>query len=258
MQLKDILFIPLYLHQGKKLKRTAMQLPEAKGERKGSARLSPEASHTSPSTKTTLNLMIVGDSAAAGVGTETQEQALSGQLLANLRNMPSLQAKFAQIDWEVYANSGHTSFDSLRRLYVLTPPSSPIDIMIVNVGVNDTTRNVSTKRWRAQIEEIIVIAKRKFGAKHIVFPCLPPMAKMPALPKPLNSFIGAKAAALDDALQQVCAQYESVSYAPIDFTQADFKVEDMFATDGLHPNTNAYTYWGQQLAAHIEDIVQQW
>ena len=254
MQLKDILFIPLYIHQGKKLKRTAMQLPEASGERRGSLSLADSDQATSSDGKT-LNLMIVGDSAAAGVGTETQEQALGGQLLTSLQDLPSLQAKFAQIDWAVYATSGHTSFDSLRRLYVLAPPPTPIDIMIVNVGVNDTTKNVSINRWRAQLEEIIVIAKRKFGTKHIIFPCLPPMAQMPAIPKPLNGFIGAKADQLDRALQQVCERHDDVIYAPIDFTQADFNVDEMFAIDGLHPNATAYTYWASKLAVQIERLL---
>ena len=256
MQLKDILFIPLYIHQGKKLKRTAIQLPEASGERRGSLSLTnPDHNQSTSSDGKTLNLMIIGDSAAAGVGADTQEQALAGQLLASLQNLPLLKANFAQIDWAVYATSGHTSFDSLRQLYVLTPPPSPIDIMIVNVGVNDTTRNVSVTRWRAQIEDIIVIAKRKFGTTHIIFPCLPPMAQMPAIPKPLNGFVGAKAEQLDQALQQVCERHNNVIYTPIDFTQADFNVDEMFAIDGLHPNATAYTYWASKLAEQIEQLL---
>ena len=257
MQLKDLLFIPLYIHQGKQMKRTIMRLPEAAGERHGSVLLNATEAQSSnkPTTDKTLNLMIVGDSAAAGVGTDTQEQALGGQLLANLQASSALQAKFSKIDWSLHATSGHTSFDSLRRLYLLKPPATPIDIMIVNVGVNDTTKGVSPKRWRMQIEEIIAVAKRKFGAQQIIFPCLPPMAQMPALPKPLNGFIGAKAAGLDKSLQRVCEQYEDVTYAPIDFTQADFDVNDMFASDGLHPNTKAYAYWATELAAQIEKLI---
>ena len=162
MQLKDILFIPLYIHQGKQMKRTIMRLPEATGDRHGSVKLSDVASKAvesnaaeSKAIDQTLNLMIIGDSAAAGVGTETQEQALAGQLIANLQSSTVLQAKFSQINWVLHATSGHTSFDSLRRLYLLKPPATPVDIMIVNVGVNDTTKGVSPKRWRMQIEEII-------------------------------------------------------------------------------------------------------
>ena len=244
------------------MKRTIMRLPEATGDRHGSVKLSDVASKAvesnaaeSKAIDQTLNLMIIGDSAAAGVGTETQEQALAGQLIANLQSSTVLQAKFSQINWVLHATSGHTSFDSLRRLYLLKPPATPVDIMIVNVGVNDTTKGVSPKRWRMQIEEIIAVAKRKFGAKHIIFPCLPPMAQMPALPKPLNGFIGAKAAGLDKALQRVCEQHDHVTYAPIDFTQADFEVKAMFATDGLHPNANAYAYWATQLTRQIEILL---
>lgn len=41
--------------------------------------------------------------------------------------------------------------------------------MLLSVGVNDTTSNVSVHKWQQQIEDIINIAQRKFGVRELVF-----------------------------------------------------------------------------------------
>lgn len=263
MQTKDLLLAPIYLYQGSKLKRNTIRLPEAKGERCGILSLqTPQtqfiSSPNAPDSKQlgrTLNLMIVGDSSAAGVGVDRQDEALVGQLLKALPLQATVQQKFAQINWQLYATTGHTSFDALRRLYVLPKPAAPVDIMTIVIGVNDTTGNIGEQRWQSQLNEIIAIAKRKFAAKQIIFSCLPPMAHMPAIPSPLNEFIGAKADKLDKKLQQVCAKQDNVTYLAVDFKSAGFSADKMFAIDGFHPNAAAYEYWASELASLIAQVV---
>ena len=68
---RDVLFAPVYLYQGHKIKRDTVRLPEPNGERHGQVQLNnanSSAANTSKDTQQTLNLMVVGDSAAAGVG----------------------------------------------------------------------------------------------------------------------------------------------------------------------------------------------
>lgn len=249
MRLKDLFFAPVYLYQGNKLKRRSVRLPEAAGARHGTLVLNVDAP-----TPRTYNLLVVGDSSAAGVGVTTQQQALIGYLLASLRTAGFMRRRFDQVQWSLQATTGHTSFDVLRRLYIMAKPETPLDLMIVIVGVNDTTTNVKPKQWQAQIEEIIAISKRKFGAKQLLFSCLPPMAQMPALPTPLSDFIGSKALALDDLLQQICEQHAEVNYLHVDFREAGYGVEEMFASDGFHPNATAYAYWAKKIVRRMEKL----
>ena len=249
MLIKDLFLAPIYLYQGSKIKRQTVRLPEATGERHGQMVLNDNA--TSPRT---LTLMMVGDSSAAGVGVETQNQALTGHLLASLRTAGFMRRRFDQVHWSLQATTGYTSFDVLRQLYIMAKPTTPVDLMIVIVGVNDTTNNIRPKQWQSQIEEIIAIGKRKFGAKHMLFSCLPPMAQMPALPTPLSDFIGAKALALDDILKQICEQSQGVSYLHVDFSEAGLNADQMFATDGFHPNATAYAYWAKKIVRRMEKI----
>ncbi len=264
---KDVFLAPVYLYQGHKIKRDTVRLPEPNGERHGQVQLDNPAGNLPNTLKDnrqqTLNLMIVGDSAAAGVGSQTQQEALVGNLIPLLTQQPIIQTTFNTLSWSLQATTGHTSFDILRRLYVLPAPSQPIDVMVLSVGVNDTTSNISASQWQQQIENIITIVQRKFGVRELIFLSLPPMAQMPAIPAPLNNFVGAKASILDNTLQQVCAAHDGVTYMATDFarmidehsngTPIDIRV--MFASDGFHPSSLMYGYWAQQLVELIVELL---
>lgn len=255
---KDVLLAPVYFHQGRRIKRDTVRLPEPDGERSGLVSLHP-ATDDSASDQSTLKLMIVGDSAAAGVGSQTQQEALVGKLIPILTQQLSAYSSFSMLDWSLQATTGHTSFDILRRLYVLPAPNKPVDVMLLSVGVNDTTSNVAIDKWKQQIEDIIAIAQRKFGVKELMFLSLPPMADMPAIPAPLNNFVGAKASLLDQILQQVCATHDGVNYMATDFARmiqehsngAPIDIAVMFASDGFHPSSLMYGYWAQQVAERM-------
>ena len=260
---RDVLLAPIYLYQGRKIKRDTVRLPEPNGERHGQVQLNDAIESLKEAHKRTLNLMVVGDSAAAGVGSETQQEALVGNLIPVLTQQSAIQNQFDTLNWSLQATTGHTSFDIVRRLYVLPAPSQPVDVMVLSVGVNDTTSKVSVDKWQQQIESIIAIAQRKFGVRELIFLSLPPMAQMPAIPAPLSNFVGAKASILDNTLQQVCAAHDSVTYMATDFprmiaehsngTPIDIKV--MFASDGFHPSSLMYGYWAQQLSELIIQLL---
>ena len=260
---KDVLFAPVYLYQGRKIKRDTVRLPEPNGERHGSVQLDHASNELAAQNKPALHIMIVGDSAAAGVGSETQQEALVGKLIPILQQQPTINEQFAVLNWSLQATTGHTSFDILRRLYIMPAPNKPIDVMILSVGVNDTTSSVAVNKWQQQIKDIIAIAQRKFGVRKLVFLSLPPMAQMPAIPAPLNNFVGAKASILDGILQQICMAHDNVTYMATDFPRMiaehsngmpiDIKV--MFASDGFHPSSLMYGYWAQQLSELIVDLL---
>ncbi|PYE36719.1 SGNH/GDSL hydrolase family protein [Psychrobacter fozii] len=265
---RDVLLAPVYLYQGRRIKRDTIRLPEPHGERHGHLQLNQAINTLSANTqkdgvRKMLNIMVVGDSAAAGVGSQTQQEALVGKLIPTLQQQSAIHTQFDELTWSLQATTGHTSFDILRRLYILPTPSQAVDVMVLSVGVNDTTANVSARKWQQQIEDIIAIAQRKFGVRELIFSSLPPMAQMPAIPTPLNNFIGAKASTLDSILQQVCTEHDSVTYMETDFPRMieehfngkPIDIAVMFASDGFHPSSLMYGYWAQQLSELIVQVL---
>jgi lysophospholipase L1-like esterase len=63
----------------------------------------------------------------------------------------------------------------------------------------------------------------------------------------LRWVIGQQAQRLDRALAEVCERHSVMTHLPI-----DVPFEPRFlAEDGYHPSEEAYTLWGQLIAAHI-------
>ncbi len=250
---KDIALMPVYLYQSKQVKKNMLRLPEPIGDRQGITQL--KSINNQP--KTLLKVFILGDSAGAGVGVATQDEAFLGQFIIGLSQSTQIQQQFEKISWQLHATTGHTSFDLLKRLYII--PTQSIDIAVISIGVNDVTNNIAIDHWQENIQSIIHILQRKFSAKHIVFVSIPPMQLMPALPFPLNQLVGKIAEHFDKALKQQCEKNINNSQQQVHYLLANFEVSglykhNLFAKDGCHPSALTYQHWSKNV---VEFIVQQ-
>ena len=76
LKLSTLFLLPVLFIQGHKVRKNTPRLAEAKGEREGRAGQGKS-----------LSLLILGDSAAAGVGVENQKDALSGAIIQELQKV---------------------------------------------------------------------------------------------------------------------------------------------------------------------------
>ena len=223
---------PLLMAQGRRVRRETPRLPEAEGARDG--RTGNGAS---------LRLLIAGDSAAAGVGVEHQDEALAGRLLAELVSRYAVQ-------WQLQATSGHTLADLLAQLESIPAPpvDAPVDVVVLSIGVNDATSGISLRQWQKRLQSLLILLQTKFAARHVLFSTLPPMHHFPALPQPLRWYMGLRAQRLNRALADTLRHQENVELAIIDFPHADGYI----AHDGFHPGAVAYALWAAQLGQIIQ------
>ncbi len=217
---------PVLIAQGLYVRRTIELLPEPDGDRRGVAGSGPS-----------LNLLIIGDSAGAGVGCELQSDALLGQLVTRLAN------EFT-VHYQLEATTGHTSADCLNQLQELTPRK--VDFVLSSLGVNDVTSGRSVSAFAQSQRDIVVLLRDKFSAQRIILTGVPPMGHFPALPQPLRWYLGNRAKLLDSALRQVCQQ-TGAEYLKIDF-DTDISA---IASDGFHPGPRAYNDWAESVASCI-------
>lgn len=227
--LATLLLAPLFLVQGKWVRRVTPQLPEPDGARAGVWGTGPA-----------LRLMILGDSAAAGVGVDSQADALSGKLVAAL-------GEFYRVTWKLVAESGHDSSEVLARLR--NEPPATYDVVVISVGVNDVTGLTARSRWQQNLTEMTDLLVERFGARHILFSSLPPMHYFPALPQPLRWWLGSRAIQLNQAVQKMAAEHPRCEFVAVAFP---FEHSYM-AEDGFHPGPAAYSLWGEQLAKVIRN-----
>lgn len=226
-ELTSIYLSPLLIAQALYVRYTTPQLPEPTGERSGV---------TGSGQK--LSLLILGDSAAAGVGVQEQNQALSGQLAL------VLGSNF-RVSWKLIAYTGKKAKDIITILETIPPEK--FDVVVTSIGVNDVTHVTGLRKWIGQQERIINLLRLKFQAGHIILSCVPPMHLFPALPQPLRWFFGTRAARFNRALKIFTGSCHCCETVSIEFPPGD----EFMAADGFHPGAPAYTIWAEHVAAII-------
>ena len=221
---------PVLLAQGKRVRREVPILPEPDGEREGAIGSGPE-----------LRLLVLGDSAAAGVGTDTQDRALAGQLAVSL-------APTFHLRWKLLAFTGATTRDILRRL--AQEPATGFDVVVTSLGVNDVTGRLPLATWRRQQLVLIDRLREQFGSGHIILSALPPMHRFPALPQPLRWYVGARARDFNRVLAGLARERPGCDYLELDHGTMDVSA---MASDGFHPGPPLYALWAREAARRIAD-----
>lgn len=222
-----VILSPLLLAQGLYVRHVTPRLPEAAGARAGVCGAGPA-----------LKLLIVGDSAAAGVGAAKQDDALAGQLSA-------LLAAHYRLDWQLWAENGRRACDVLDLLE--RNAAEPFDIALISIGVNDVTGLTGESRWLAQQTDIWRMLQEKYHAKRIFVTGLPPMHRFTALPQPLRWVLGQRARQFNRALARTAAGHPGCVLIDVDFPIRS----EYLASDGFHPGPPAYAHWAAQTADAI-------
>ena len=225
--LRTIALAPVIVPQGIWTNLRVPTLPEPPGARQGEAGTGPR-----------LRLLIVGDSAAAGVGVSRQEEALLGQVVARLSDR-------YRVEFDLQAKTGFTTADILRRLEDL--PARGYDVALTSLGVNDVLALTSRATWLDRQRQLRRLLREKFGVRLTVISGLPPVHSFPALPQPLRWHLGSRATEFDAAIAAAVDAEPDVRLVNLRF-EAD---AGMMASDRFHPGAPIYAEWAQRAASCI-------
>ncbi|ABZ77511.1 conserved hypothetical protein [Shewanella halifaxensis HAW-EB4] len=222
-----ILLAPILFLQGRTVKKNTPQLPEAAGPRQGTV-----------GNGATLSVLILGDSAAAGVGVAHQQQALAGVVVNEL-------AQHYQVDWRLMAKSGHNTLQAIDMLQqeLVQQQEMRFEAVVVSLGVNDVLSPLTVNKWIGQQQTLVELVTRKLGCRRLILTRVPPMGDFPVLPQPLRWFLGQRSQAFNRQLQRYALQEPR-------FTLLEFGHQlnsDAMATDGFHPGALIYQDWGQSV-----------
>lgn len=230
-QFAAIILGPILLAQGIYVRLVTPKLPEPSGAcfgAEGAGKL--------------LRLLILGDSAAAGVGSDSQSSALSGQLVSAL-------SLHYYLSWRLMARTAHRVSEVLH--HIESANQEAFDVAVVSVGVNDVIAGMSVKKWQDTLGRLCDLLRFKFGIQHVLLSSLPPMHAFPSLPTLLRWYAGKRVASLNRAMRDLLKNREDC-----EFVQTAFPfTKEFMATDGFHPSSVAYTMWAKQIATVIR---QKW
>jgi len=214
------------------VRRKTVVLPEPPGPRKGTSGVGEK-----------LRLLILGDSAAAGVGADHQDLALLGQLVRKL-------SESFCVSWQLEATTGATTAQSNERIDELN--NCQFDVVLTSLGVNDITSNVSLSEWKHIQNDLHKKCLKIFGADLVIVTAVPPMGQFLALPQPLRWYLGNRSNQFNDVLEKQIFAKSKIRFMSIEI------IEDItaMASDGFHPGEKVYELWAIHAAKEITSFYQ--
>ena len=221
---------PALLIQGNRVKKNTIRLSEAEGARDG---ITGQGQ--------TLSLLILGDSAAAGVGVAHQNDALLGAVVSALQHQ-------YQVHWRLEAQSGDTTSQVIQKTQKMV--NQKYDVVVTSVGVNDVTRLMSARTWIKQQQQFYQLIQAKFQPELIIATGVPPMHLFPALPNPLSWLFGQYAKQMNLQLEKMVSKQKDMQWIEYDIQKYQSMNLEM-AKDGFHPSKEIYQIWGKDVADRI-------
>lgn len=229
------LLFPVYAWQGTKIRGTTQRMspPPHKGCLliKGNAK------------KPTLNILLIGDSSAAGVGVDDIEQSLGGHFCRLLSEKTK-----RSVNIRIAGNNSATA-GTLRDFVVPHLQHKIYDYILLNVGTNDSKNFHTGRRFCKEFGTLIYALKAKWPEAKIIWSGIIDLEKLEMLPKPLNKILGIRSRIHNKNGEILCDERGAIAPG-----NKDWKViTENFSNDGFHANPLGYERWARGIANYIID-----
>jgi len=213
---------PILLSQARRVRRVLPDLPEAELPWRGAV----------PGTDP-VSILVIGDSTAAGVGTERQDDALPGNLARRL------SAEWERgVRWRAIGQSGATSADIVGR-FLADASDEVYDLVFVSIGANDALKLRSSGTYRRNLRTILRRLRAISPQALIMVSCLPGFSQFASLPNPLRWALALHATNLEAAARRFVKSEPGVVMSP----PSPVYTPEFFAVDRFHPSASGYREW---------------
>lgn len=237
----SIPLLPLMYYQGKKIRGSIPDLPEAK-EPIGQSVIDYNSSKQ-------LKVIFIGESTIAGVGVRIHEEGFAGSFSNELSKL-----KNRNISWKVYARSGYT-VEKVNQKLIPKITEEQADLIVIGLGGNDAFTLNSPSKWSVEIRRLIESLQGKYPNSKIIFCNMPPIKEFPAFTSLIKFTIGNLVEILGVELGKVVNDYENVIYCNEKITlkgwihKLELEMKDaVFFSDGIHPSKLTYQTWSKEVA----------
>ena len=215
--------------QGRRLRRDTPRLPDAAQPWVGI--------HDGPDP---LRLLVIGDSTAAGVGADTQLDALPGNLAREL------SARTGRgVVWAATGRNGATARDLITD-HLDDATQRRWDIVFLSIGANDALG--LRPRWAFARDIRTLLTRLRAVSPVVLVSSLPAFGRFELLPNPLRWNLYLHSRSLEDAARAIVTRTDGVHMSP----PPPPYTPGFFATDLFHPSASGYRDWARFA---VEDAV---
>lgn len=182
----------------------------------------------------TIDLVLLGDSIAAGLGAEDPKHTLGGQLARRLARATGRAVRLRT----VAVVGAETSM--LSAQIAALPTDYRPDVSVVVVGGNHVTHRVKLSDSRAELA-LAVESLQSLGSTVVVGTC-PDLGALRAVPQPLRTVAGLLSRQLASAQREVALELGARAVTLADVVGPFFltRPDEMFAVDRFHPSGAGY------------------
>ena len=225
-------FAPFLYLQGQYVRRKIGRLPDAAGEKSGTFANGDEE----------VNLLVLGESTASGVGASTHETGLAGQFAKYLGEKVGKSVR-----WQVVGKSGITVGRTIREL-VPEIPDEKFDYIMLALCGNEVLSLHSPRVFRRDMQRLLAILRERHPEATVFITNAPAIRLSPILPFTIKFILGHLSALHDANAREFTAPMHRVFY----FHQPTSVPDDFFA-DGIHPSEKGYTAWSKRMIEFFEE-----
>lgn len=190
-----------------------------------------------------LRLLILGDSTAAGVGADSQYDALPGNFARTLHD------RFGRgVEWVAAGANGATSRDILTR-YLDDVTTRPRDLIFLTIGANDALGLRSRSAFTHDLVSIVRRLRQASPDALLLFASLPSFGRFYTLKNPLRRILARHSASLNEGARGALAGFDSVYPLPIPPPYSS----TFWASDLFHPGVSGYREWTDFVFTAVPD-----
>jgi lysophospholipase L1-like esterase len=192
-----------------------------------------------------VEMLVLGDSIAAGLGADRPEHTLGGQLATRL-------AKATRRAVRLRTGACVGAETSMVRAQVAAlPPGYRAHVAVIVVGGNDVTHRVRPSVSGRHLAEVIE-ELQAHGTEVVVGTC-PDLGALAAVPQPLRAFGGLAARQLATTQRDVATRLGAYAVSLADVVGPFFiaQPDAMFAADRFHPSGAGYRRTDKELLPSV-------
>jgi lysophospholipase L1-like esterase len=181
-----------------------------------------------------IELVLLGDSIAAGLGADVAKHTLGAQLAKRIA-----RSTRRSVNLHTAAVVGSES-SMLGAQIANLPAAYTADVAVIIVGGNDVTHRVKTSVSLQHLEDAVQFLQA--GGTEVVVGTCPDLSALTAVPQPLRSLIGMASRQLALAQRELVTDLGGRAVSLADLVGPFFITapDEMFATDRFHPSSAGY------------------
>ncbi|MPZ86524.1 MAG: hypothetical protein GEU81_00360 [Nitriliruptorales bacterium] len=193
-----------------------------------------------------IELVMLGDSTVAGVGSPTAAESLPALVAQRVADRLGRAVHVVG-----YGVSGACT-DVVRAEQVPLMLDTGVDVVVIVVGSNDVSHLTPVWNMRSRTQDLLEAARSQSGAP-VVLGGIPQFRTVPRLQQPLRFVTGVYANALREPQRAAAASDLPVRYVDIAAEASPRFVgrPESMSADGYHPSPMGYGFWADALAPAV-------